>query len=88
MVTYSQFAFYPYPLNTVLVSSFTQVQQCNCMYLLNKAHVGLAPGEAFGAPGYIRISYAASEVQLKEAAVRMKNALALLTPLKVASLEK
>ena len=29
-----------------------------CMYLLDKAHVALVPGEAFGTPGYIRISYA------------------------------
>ncbi len=46
-----------------------------CMYLLNKGHVGVVPGEAFGAPGYIRISYAASEEILREAISRMKTAL-------------
>lgn len=46
-----------------------------CMYLLNKGHVGVVPGEAFGAPGYIRISYAASEDTLREAIRRMKTAL-------------
>lgn len=46
-----------------------------CMYLLNKGHVGVVPGEAFGAPGYIRISYAASEDTLREAISRMKTAL-------------
>ena len=46
-----------------------------CLYLLNQAHVALVPGEAFGTPGYIRISYACSEEQLKEAAKRIKTAL-------------
>ena len=52
-----------------------------CMWLLNKAHVGLVPGEAFGAPGYIRISYATSDERLKEAARRIKEAVYLLKPL-------
>jgi aspartate aminotransferase len=46
-----------------------------CLYLLNQAQVALVPGEAFGTPGYIRISYACSEEQLKEAAKRIKTAL-------------
>ncbi|MEM9024310.1 MAG: pyridoxal phosphate-dependent aminotransferase, partial [Bacteroidota bacterium] len=37
-----------------------------CEYLLNEAHVALVPGEAFGAPNNLRISYAASEAQLTE----------------------
>ena len=50
-----------------------------CMYLLNEAHVGLVPGEAFGAPDYLRISYAASEETLREAIRRIKEALEKLT---------
>jgi aspartate aminotransferase len=46
-----------------------------CMYLLNKAHVSLVTGEAFGAPECIRLSYAASEDDLKEAIHRIKLAL-------------
>ena len=45
-----------------------------CNYLLNEAHVATVPGEAFGAPGYIRLSYAASETELNEAARRINEA--------------
>ncbi len=44
-----------------------------CSYLLEKALVAAVPGEAFGAPGYIRISCATSEALLKEACDRMKK---------------
>ncbi|MFA8450473.1 MAG: pyridoxal phosphate-dependent aminotransferase [Bacteroidales bacterium] len=46
-----------------------------CMYLLEKANVALVPGEAFGEPNGIRISYATSEELLTEAVTRIKNAL-------------
>lgn len=49
-----------------------------CMYILEKAHVSLVPGEAFGDEKCVRISYAAAEKDLVEAMQRMKNALALL----------
>jgi aspartate aminotransferase len=49
-----------------------------CMYLLNKAHVALVAGGAFGNPECVRISYAASDERLIEAAKRMKEKLALL----------
>jgi aspartate aminotransferase len=49
-----------------------------CMYLLDKGHVGLVPGDAFGDDNHIRISYAASEDKLTEAMKRIKNALAEL----------
>jgi aspartate aminotransferase len=49
-----------------------------CMYLLDKAHVGLVPGAAFGDDNYIRFSYATSQEKLKEALSRMKKALAEL----------
>ncbi len=44
------------------------------MFLLNTAHVAIVPGSAFGSPDYIRFSYAASEVQLKEAVERIAKA--------------
>ena len=50
-----------------------------CMYLLADAHVSLVTGDAFGAPECIRLSYAASEEDLKEAINRIKVALAKLT---------
>ena len=47
------------------------------MYLLNKAHVALVAGGAFGNPECIRISYAASDEKLIEAANRMKEKVSL-----------
>ena len=46
-----------------------------CMYLLNTGHVALTPGGAFGAPEYIRLSYATSEDIIREAVSRIKKAL-------------
>lgn len=46
-----------------------------CMYLLNKAHVALVDGEGFGAKNCIRISFAASDENLKKAIERIKTAL-------------
>lgn len=43
-----------------------------CLYLLDKAHVALVPGEAFGSPECIRISYATSKEQITEAIKRIK----------------
>ncbi len=57
-----------------LVNDSTQL----CTYLLEKAHVALVPGEAFGDPNCIRLSYATSKELLVEAVNRIKNALALL----------
>jgi len=48
-------------------------------YLLDKVYVGVVPGSAFGADGYIRISYATSIEELKEAFDRIENALRELT---------
>jgi len=45
------------------------------MFLLNEANIATVSGEAFGAPNCIRISYAASEAQLREAIARIKKAL-------------
>lgn len=47
-----------------------------CLYLLDKAHVSLVPGGAFGDSNCIRISYAASEKDLVEALRRLKEVLA------------
>ena len=45
-----------------------------CNYLLMNAHVAVVSGSAFGADDCFRISYAASEQQLKDAIGRIKNA--------------
>jgi len=49
-----------------------------CMFMLEKGHVSLVPGGAFGDENCVRLSYAASEKDLREALKRMKEALALL----------
>ena len=46
-----------------------------CIYLLNKAHVALVPGEAFGSPRCVRLSYATSNELIIEAIKRIKEAL-------------
>ena len=40
--------------------------------LLDEGHVAAVPGEAFGAPGYLRFSYALADDQLAEGMRRMK----------------
>lgn len=42
------------------------------LYLLEQANVATVTGEAFGSPNCIRISYAASEKELREAMARIK----------------
>ena len=41
--------------------------------ILEKAHIALTPGIAFGAPGYLRFSYAVSEERIVEAIDRLKS---------------
>ena len=41
--------------------------------LLDKAHVALVPGEAFGAPGFLRISYATSLERIEEGLRRLSR---------------
>ena len=48
------------------------------LYLLEEGHVATVAGDAFGAPGYFRMSYATSEDNIREALRRIKEALAKL----------
>ena len=41
--------------------------------LLEKAHVALVPGAAFGAPGYLRLSYATSIERIEEGLRRIQK---------------
>jgi aspartate aminotransferase len=45
-------------------------------FLLKEADIACVPGSAFGAPGYIRLSFACSMGQLEESIRRMKRAIA------------
>jgi aspartate aminotransferase len=49
-----------------------------CLWMLEKGHVSLVPGGAFGDGNCVRLSYAASEKDLREALKRMKDVLATL----------
>ena len=47
-----------------------------CQVALEKAHVNLVPGSAFGAEGYVRLSFAASREQLRGGLDRLATLLA------------
>lgn len=48
------------------------------LYLLDKGHVATVSGDAFGAPGYFRMSYATDEDSIRKAMQRIAEALAKL----------
>ena len=48
------------------------------MFLLEEAHVATVSGDAFAMPGYIRLSYATSDDNIREAFARISRALTLL----------
>ena len=78
-----QGAFYVFPDVTYYFGKTDGKNKINngtdlCAYLLDKAHVALVPGAAFGDDNFIRFSYATSESKLMEALKRMKIALAEL----------
>ncbi len=64
-------AFYLFPDLTGLLSPEIPTTGLFADRLLEEAHVALTPGEAFDAPGYVRISYATSMKNLEEASKRL-----------------
>lgn len=79
-----QGAFYVFPdVSAYFGKSYEGQKIANasdlCMYLLDEARVSTVTGEAFGDDNCIRLSYAASEDDLKEAIKRIKEALAKLS---------
>lgn len=44
-------------------------------FLLNEAQIAIVPGTAFGAPGYVRFSYATKMANLQEAVTRLRKLL-------------
>ncbi len=76
-------AFYLFPNFKYYFGKSTSVSKIEhsfdlAMYLLYEAKVATVPGSAFGAEGYLRISYSTSMDNLKKAVVRIKEALAKL----------
>ena len=49
-----------------------------CSFLLENSKIAAVPGTAFGAPGYIRLSYAISMDSIKEGLKRIEEGIALL----------
>jgi aspartate aminotransferase len=48
------------------------------MYLLEEAHLATVSGDAFGAPGHLRLSYATSRERIEEGMRRLADALTKL----------
>ena len=65
--------FFGKTLNGVLIKDSLDLS----MYILEQGLVSTVPGVAFGMNDHIRISYANSEAELREAAKRMKEVLSL-----------
>ena len=42
-------------------------------YILDRAEVAVVPGEAFGSPGYLRLSYALGDDDLAEGVTRLQK---------------
>lgn len=76
-------AFYVFPEISAYFGKTDGQTQINnaddfCDYVMSQAYVGLVSGAAFGDPNCFRLSYAASEAQLREAIRRMREVLGRL----------
>jgi len=77
-------AFYVFPDISAYLNKKTQdgksieTSTDLCMYLLEEHNIALVPGDAFGEPNGVRISYAASMDNINEALERLKNGLGAL----------
>ena len=76
-------AFYLFPdISGLLSPDGLKTSTEFAQVLLEKEHVVVTPGEAFDAPGYLRISYATSMEQLREGATRILRFAESLRPAK------
>jgi aspartate aminotransferase len=75
-------AFYLFPNISALLTDDVRTSADFAQRLLEQEHVVVTPGEAFDAPGYIRLSYAASMEQLEDGAARMLRFAESLHPAK------
>lgn len=73
----SQGTFYAFPSMHGVINSHTEAKDDVALaeFLLNEAEVALVPGSAFGAPGYMRLSYATGLETLAQALKRIKDVL-------------
>jgi aspartate aminotransferase len=75
-------AFYLFPNISGVLTDSVNSSLAFAEQLLEKEHVVVTPGEAFDAPGYLRISYATSMERLREGAERMLRFADSLQPAK------
>ena len=69
-------AFYAFPKVSDAISNSGLKNDIELVDLiLNKAGVVMVPGTPFGAPGYVRLSFACSMEELKDAIQRLKEVL-------------
>jgi aspartate aminotransferase len=78
-------AFYLFPNVEGLFTDTVRSSLDFAQQLLEKEHVVVTPGEAFDAPGYLRISYATSMERLREGADRMLRFAESLQPAKASA---
>jgi aspartate aminotransferase len=72
-------AFYAFPsVKGSVGGGRIQTSEELTTYLLEEAHVAVTPGDAFGAPGYLRLSYATSLEVLQRAVERIRHGLKAL----------
>jgi len=69
--------FYAFPKVSVAIEALGLADDIDLTaHLINSANVAVVPGSAFGAPGYIRLSFACSMEALEESVRRIKQAVA------------
>ena len=75
-------AFYAFPSFQEFIDGMDDVRDDVDLaaWLLEHAGVSTVPGSAFGAPGHLRISYAASLEHLQEAIGRIRKAIEAALP--------
>ena len=74
-------AFYAYPsvkavLGKEIAGKHPQTSAELASLILEEAEVAVVPGEAFGTPGYFRLSYALGDADLEEGVARIGKLLA------------
>jgi aspartate aminotransferase len=78
-------AFYLFPNISGLLTDTVRTSEDFAQALLEQEHVVVTQGEAFDAPGYVRISYATSMERLREGATRMLRFADSLQPAKASA---
>jgi aspartate/methionine/tyrosine aminotransferase len=73
-------AFYAYPsvrgaLGREIAGRTPTTSAELCEIVLEEAEVAMVPGEAFGTPGYVRLSYALGDEDLVEGVTRLQKLL-------------